>query len=293
MAEQLPFANALSASPELFARLLPTVFFDKYISLNPPVRPSLRAPEQFRSCSMNTSALVNTLGSSVVRMGECIAVCGITGYVVDFTELGPSALYTNIDIVGRTGPPQHELMSMSNWMFETAAATKLFDSAQLLIPDTTQSLVLQAQIQLFSQTYSLDVAWTALLSALAVTRLPKAIKDDKEDVITADFSTEPRVLFSRTETVPLILNYTHLPWYFNFGVMQDTGIVIADLEGRVEELSIQGRISLVLAADSAEIQNLSISAGKSTVSKEQILKCVELARQRAAELDSILQTQLQ
>ncbi|KAK9316835.1 hypothetical protein V1522DRAFT_402651 [Lipomyces starkeyi] len=292
MPEPQPFAEALSSSPQLFARLLPTVYFDKYLSLDPPIRPSLRAPTQFRPCSINTSALPSTFGSSVVRMGECIAVCGITGYIIDTAEAGPSALYTNIDIVGRAGPPQSELMSMSEWMYETALATKLFDPVQLRIEDTAQTVVLQAQIQLLSQMYSGDVAWAALLAALAVTRIPKAIPADDEETLTSDFGTEPVVRFSRTETKKLELNYENLPWCVNFGVMDDTGLVLADLEGRVEEVSVQGRITIVTSAGTSSIQNLSISAGKSIISKEHIRQCIAVAKHRAAELDSILKSQI-
>ncbi|KAK9367745.1 hypothetical protein V1509DRAFT_625180 [Lipomyces kononenkoae] len=292
MSELQPFAETLSSSPQLFARLLPTVYFDRYITLDPPIRPSLRSPTQFRPCRINTSALPNTFGSSVVRMGECIAVCGITGYIIDSSEAGPSALYTNVDVVGRTGPPQSELMSMSEWMYETALAANLFDPAQLKIEDTAQTLVLQAQVQLLSQMYSGDVAWAALLAALAVTRIPKAILADDEETLTADFATEPVIRFSSSETKKLELNSENLPWCINFGVMEGTGLVLADLEGRVEEVSVQGSITVITSAGNNSIQNLSISAGKSLISKDHIRQCIALAKQRAAELDSILQSQI-
>ncbi|KAK9323610.1 hypothetical protein V1517DRAFT_345169 [Lipomyces orientalis] len=292
MPEPQPFAEALSSSPQLFARLLPTVFFDKYLALDPPIRPSLRSPTQFRSCSINTSALPNTFGSAVVRMGECIAVCGITGYIVDSAEVGPSSLYTNVDIVGRTGPPQPELMSMSEWMYETALATKLFNPVQLRIQGTTQTLVLQAQIQLLSQMYSGEVAWAALLASLAVTRIPKAIPADEEETVTADFGTDPDIRFSRQESNKLELNYENLPWCVSFGVMEDTGLVLADLEGRVEDASVQGRITIVTSAGTNSLQNLCVSAGKSVISKDHIRQCISLAKQRAAELDSILKSEI-
>ncbi|KAK9458117.1 hypothetical protein V1511DRAFT_454952 [Dipodascopsis uninucleata] len=284
----LSFADALSSSPDLFAHILPKTYFEKYLGLDPPLRPSLRSPLEFRSCTINTSPVQKTLGSALARIGESIAVCGITGYIIEKHELkNNSTLYTNIEIAGRVGPPTPELMCLSEWMYETAETANLFDPAQLNIKNSSQTLVLQAHIQLFSSMRTGDVAWAALLSALANTKIPTVLPID-EDMATEDFTTRINYKFSTKDSIPLKLNYKSLPWCSNFGVMEETGLLLADLEGRVEEASVEGRVTLVIAADDDDLRSLSLCSGKSTITRLHLEQCMELAKKRSAELDRAL-----
>ncbi|KAK9480870.1 hypothetical protein V1514DRAFT_288608 [Lipomyces japonicus] len=312
------FADTLSSNPDLFAGILPEVYFSKYLSLpsSPARPPSLRGVHEFRHCTMHAGALAHTLGSAVVRMGNSIAVCGITAYVVDSDgdddDGVAGGLFTNVDALGRTGPPTPELMSMSEWMVATARSVKLYDREQLRVAGTAQQwLTLQAQIQLLGssqqgqQQDGYDVAWAALIAGLRATRLPRAVVADDEESRTADFGTEPEIKFDRAQASRLVLNYADdsLPWCVNFGVWQrrrqdrgddddddddDNELVLADLEGRVEQASVDGRISIITTANDKTIESISVAAGKTTITKRHVQKCIELARARAGELNQIL-----
>ncbi|KAK7202745.1 hypothetical protein BZA70DRAFT_284851 [Myxozyma melibiosi] len=290
------FADSLAASPDLFARVLPKVFLDKHLALDPPLRPSLRPPLAFRDCKINTDAIPNTVGSAVVRMGDAVAICGITAFVHDApsssSSSSPPTLYTNIDLVGRgSSPPLPEYMALSHSIFEAAAAARLYDPAQLRINDF-QTLVLQAQIQLLSPTCQADVAWAALVSALRSTLLPTILPSDDTDINNND--SDP--LFSSTQTTPLLLSpsYTSsLPWCINFGLARDN-LILADIDGRVEDLSIDSRLTLILSAttDDDSLISVSLSSGSNAFTKQIVKQCVDLARSRAAQLDRILLSQI-
>ncbi|KAK9459298.1 uncharacterized protein V1516DRAFT_679522 [Lipomyces oligophaga] len=293
--KSVSFASSLAASPDLFARLLPSVYLEKHLTLDPPVRPSLRTPTQFRQCSINTSSLPDTFGSAVVRFGDSIAICGITGFLVDSVDVC-STLYTNIDIAGRTGMPLPQYMAMSQWMFDTVRFLDLYDVSQLNVSGTLKTLVLQAQIQLLSPVESADVAWASLICALIDTKIPKAIVATEEQIMSPDYRPVDYIRFSRSEATPLVLNYSRssLPWCVNFGVMTNPiSLVLADLEGKVEELTVEGKISLIVTASSDDIESISIESGKSEITSQQVKECIKLARSRANELDKTLQRHLE
>lgn len=69
-------------------------------------------------------------------------------------------------------------------------------------------------------------------------------------------------------------------------------IILADLEGAVEDVAVDGRVAVIVSADSDVLTSLSVAAGKSHVSKQDVSDCVKLARKRSAELDKILLQQL-
>lgn len=145
-------------------------------------------------------------------------------------------------------------------------------------------MILIAQIQVLSRSAPpSDVSWAALISALSTTMIPVALPPSE------DFAST--VKFSATEKVPLRLNFSGSPpWCTNLGVT-DNGLVIADLDGEIEEESVEGRVSVIIA-ESSDILNLSVSSGSTEITTDNIRQCIQLARVRAADLYLLLKENL-
>ncbi|KAK9474577.1 uncharacterized protein V1510DRAFT_411404 [Dipodascopsis tothii] len=272
-------------SPTIFSKLSPNLFFDKYISLDPPVRPSLRAPEAFRESSINSSQpLPNALGSAVVRFGDSIAVCGISGSLVDLSDIPDRKfLYTNVECHrgDRSNSVAPEDAAVSEWIYQNANGAKLFDPAQLLVADG-KAVILVAQIQVLSRSAPpAGIAWAALMAALRVTKIPVA-RPPTEDFV-------PVIKFSATESTPLALAFDgQLPWCAELGVATN-GLVIADPEGEIEEVSVDGRVAVILTqAPDGPLYNVTLTARSATITQATIDRCIALARARAAELDALV-----
>ncbi|KAK9450440.1 uncharacterized protein V1518DRAFT_413851 [Limtongia smithiae] len=308
------FADALAASPDLFARLLPTVYFNKHLALTPPLRPSSlhRALTGFRTARIHIGALQSCAGSAVVRIGHSVVACGITPYLVstDTDVAACGTLFTNVDVAGRRdGMPLAEYVALSRWLFTTANGVGLYEPTDLRVlnpidgSETGLAFALQAQIQVFAPTAPSqppqDVVWACLISALASTMIPRLALAPEDDI---NFITAATAKFSHVGATKLQLQYDieNLPWCVNFGIAHPSGLVLADLDGRVEEVSVDGHIMIIACAPSAndmqdepKLVAMELSTGLTDITRAQIQQCISLTQKRAYELSAILKTQLQ
>ncbi|CEL01935.1 Putative 3' exoribonuclease family protein [Aspergillus calidoustus] len=83
---------ALSLPPSQFARLQPHAYLLAHLSppassQQPSIRANGRAPSQFRVTSANTGSLTHTNGSTVVRLGDTTAVCGIKAEILHTEDI--------------------------------------------------------------------------------------------------------------------------------------------------------------------------------------------------------------
>lgn len=87
-----PVPPSLSLPPSQFARLQPHAYLLAHLSPpsasnQPSIRANGRAPSQFRVTSANAGSLTHTNGSSVVRIGDTAAVCGVRAELLSTDDI--------------------------------------------------------------------------------------------------------------------------------------------------------------------------------------------------------------
>jgi len=79
---QVDAASALSFPAPLFRHISPSLYLQRHLVNDPPIRPSGRALDQHRPFTLTTSSLSHAHGSAVVRTGDTAVVCGVRGEIL-------------------------------------------------------------------------------------------------------------------------------------------------------------------------------------------------------------------
>lgn len=85
MAIQPPAPSTIP--PTTMPLISPPALLQAYLSQNPPLRPSNRAPSDTRPINLNVGSLTHCNGSSLVKVGESTIVCGIRAEILPVSEI--------------------------------------------------------------------------------------------------------------------------------------------------------------------------------------------------------------
>ncbi|ODQ81994.1 hypothetical protein BABINDRAFT_160207 [Babjeviella inositovora NRRL Y-12698] len=174
-------------------------------------------------------------------------------------------------------------------------------------PSREWSFVLYAHFQVFSREGPMfDLCWGALVKALQATQLPYAYIDERIADIKVPIRSRGHFGTVR-ENYMLACDYARSQpleiagkcgWSSSFGVvdahseesgdmsgdiqMDESAVLLADLQGEAEETNVVSRITVVTAGEL--LHNVSIVGGGATITKQFLKQAIEVSRRRAADL---------
>lgn len=281
----------LSFPPEVFGRLEPEIYLQRHLENG--LRPSgNRSFETFRPIHSQTGNIKNTIGSSLVRAGGSIIVCGITAGTTE--TIDGAGVYPNVEIVrgsARSGPPTEEEMVLSQQCYELL--NQVFKDKQEVfdIPEIEdKKLVFNVTIQVLSRTGPcFDLVWNGILLALKTTTVPKlTVNIDTREVNYDNDKSE--------QGINLGERYNFDQHSSSFGMVElrnyddptkpNSTVLLADIDGATEEACIKSRVNVVGNKD-GELNKVSITVAESTASggnqgisltKNDIKRALDLAK---------------
>lgn len=190
------------------------------------------------------------------------------------------------------------------------------------LPGRKYSFVLYCYVQVFSRSGPLfDSVWLAVVTALKQTKLPYVYYDEKSSNLVSDLTTisnrnalktgnaeaqsKLKIVCDFKKSKPLVLNKSSLI-SSSFGVVNfekefeiatralakqpgkkvdyNEGILISELEGEAEEISISSRIT-VLPTES-DLAMVTIIGGDAKITKETLKQAIKIAKSRSKQLSS-------
>lgn len=173
-------------------------------------------------------------------------ICGVTGSLTKFK--GEGGIYANVEIHrgGSTGNPslEEQILTMNvHRMIESSR----FDPKSFVI-DNENELCLTAQIIVLSRTGpSLDLVWQSLVGSLKSISIP-----------TFEQNARTLELSPTSNRTPLDIPKSLADVHLSYGLYEN--IILADLDGAVEEECVIDRASLAYSSESRKLIAFRISA---------------------------------
>jgi exosome complex component RRP43 len=96
-----PPLHPYSVPPSTMRLISPHALLCSSLSQDPPVRPSSRTLTQCRSISINISSLTHANGSTLIKLGQTTAVCGVRAEILPIHEIANYRVNKNL-----SGQPQ-------------------------------------------------------------------------------------------------------------------------------------------------------------------------------------------
>lgn len=237
---------------EVFARLAPEIYFQRSLAQNE--RPTGRRFDESRPVEIisgDSPGLNGSVGSAVVRAGSATVVCGIICGLTRFE--GEGGIYANVEINrgGQLGKPTLEEQVTTMELHRLVEASKIsYANFEL---NGEQELCLSAKIVVLSRTGPvLDLAWCALVAALKNTRVPDFVVDERT------LELVPSESVFRPLELPNDLPDVHK----TFGIVHADGreILLADLDGAVEEECVRDRLDYTISEHSGNLASFHLAA---------------------------------
>lgn len=100
-----PAGNPHSIPSSAMPIIAPHAVLYASLSRNPPLRPSNRAPSQCRPISINTSSLTHANGSTLLKLGQTTAVCGVRAEILPIHEIANYRINQNPSAQQTQPPP--------------------------------------------------------------------------------------------------------------------------------------------------------------------------------------------
>lgn len=88
--------NPYSTPPTAMPLISPHALLYTSLSQDPPLRPSSRKPSQCRPISINTSSLTHANGSTLIKLGQTTAVCGVRAEILPIHEIANYRVNKNL-----------------------------------------------------------------------------------------------------------------------------------------------------------------------------------------------------
>ncbi|KAJ1988898.1 hypothetical protein H4R33_002270 [Dimargaris cristalligena] len=288
MSSSAPSPFVLSAAA--FEKIAPEEYYKRFTSQK--IRPDARRFPAFRQTSVQINSISTAYGSSVVRQGNNMVICGIKGevaepkfatpkqgYVVPNLELSPIC---SADFA--PGAPSELAQTISHRLDQLVRTGHLLDLEQLCIVEGAAVWTLYVDITCLAFDGNiLDAALLALTTALQNTKLPRATFHEETSLITVE-PTSPSTQSADSATVALTV--ARPLFAASFACLPD-GVILAD-PNATEEKVAETLVSIVLDT-SGQLAHV-WSHGKTAVANSPTIQaCIEQARQRVSELQNIIQ----
>lgn len=264
-----------------FKTAQPLEFYKHFLKEH--IRPDGRKLTTFRNTLLNIGSINTARGSSIVRLGHTMVICGIGAELAEPSPSSPNEGFfvPNVDLPAscsnkyRPGPPSDDAQILSQFISDTAKNSGMLDLEELCIAPKKLSWVIYADIHCVSHDGNLaDAIIIALYSALQNAKLP-TIKYVEE---TADVQVQEDVVFS----LPL----KDCPVSTTFALFQDD-ILLVDPTNEEEEIS-NGTMTIVVGNE-GQLCMLHKPGGL-VIKENQLKECIRRALVRHAEVVSLIST---
>ncbi|KAJ3154129.1 Exosome complex component RRP43, partial [Irineochytrium annulatum] len=185
-------ADAFALDPETFKKIHPVEYHRRFFNQN--LRPDGRTLDRFRAFKVDsgwcrlvkvlmiaetdcfdTGSISTAVGSSMVRLGETICVCGVKAEVGIPKPNTPTEGYfvPNVDLPPlcspsfRPGPPSELAQSTSEYLYQVFSKSKVIDLETLCIEEGKAVWVIYADVVFLNyEGGALDAAFAAVVAAM-------------------------------------------------------------------------------------------------------------------------------
>ncbi|PFH48998.1 hypothetical protein AMATHDRAFT_148629 [Amanita thiersii Skay4041] len=271
----------------IFKRLHPRVYLERFVAEN--VRPDGREFGEWRPVSVDVGSISTADGSSLVKLGETIIVCGVKAEIAEPELERPNEgfLVPNLDLPAmcsakfKPGPPSEEAQVVSDRLNEAILASDMLSLRSLCIEPGKAAWVLYVDATCLSYDGNVfDAALLAMVAALINTRLPKATFDEEAE----------HAVCSRNEKSPLAIERTRLPIAMSFGIF-DSSRIFSD-PTTFEQPLLDAQLSVVLDPQGDIIVTSQIGAPTQTwlssSGEDALLSCIAAAKKRNRILTEVI-----
>jgi exosome complex component RRP42 len=266
--------------------IIPKIKADTIISLaKKGARISGRKLDEFREIEITTNYIPNANGSAFVKLGNTQVLVGIKlelgspypdtpdeGTMVVSAEFVPTA-----SPLFEPGPPDEDSIELARVIDRSLREVRAIDLSKLVIIPGKKVWTVWIDIYVLDHDGNLvDASSIATLAALMTATMPKAsLTDEGEVIIDKTSSTGPLPLKHHVVTVTI-------------GKVGEALIVDPDLD---EETVLDSKI-MIAVTDDGRIAGIQ-KAGIGALSKEEVLRAMEIALQKGEEIIDIVRDQVQ
>ncbi|KAJ9080400.1 hypothetical protein DSO57_1025423 [Entomophthora muscae] len=268
--------NKLKKEAEAFQRVHPKEYLKKYLVKG--IRPDGRDFLETRGLRITPASISTANGSSVVRIGKTIVVCGIKAEIAEPTYDDPDSgfLVPNVEMGPlcsskiRPGPPSERPMVYSEVLAKILHKCQVFNKKSLCIEPGQAVWCLYIDVLCVSDDGNvIDAAILAMSNALKNISLPSAQFDEEAGLIKAD----------REFMAPLDIKCDLFPLTFS---IIEGGAILADPDTNEEELA-DGTLTLVMNGSEGTLAYM-LKTGKASLSLDQLQSCLKVAQGHASVL---------
>lgn len=265
---------------EDFKTAQPREFYKQFLKEN--VRPDGRSVEEYRECLLNVNSISTAEGSSIVRLGDSMVVCGVKAELAhpspEDTDRG--CVVPNVSISAgcssrsRPGPPSDRAQVLAKFLDNVVRNSDMFDLSELCISPNKLCWCIWADLVVTSDDGNLeDAALMALVSALVNTRLPTCTIN--EETLTPELSA----------TDMFALNVRNRP-VATTTCLFDENTLLLDPNQEEEDLAL-GFVTVVVGDDD-RLCAVSKPGGMRT-KDTQLELCIERAQTRAKQVHQLIE----
>ncbi|KZV76138.1 hypothetical protein PENSPDRAFT_570425 [Peniophora sp. CONT] len=257
-----------------FQRLHPHTYLERLLAEG--VRPDGRLPHEWRDVSVNVGSISTADGSSLIRLGDTIIVCGVKAEIAQ-TELDTpnhGFLVPNLDLPAmsspkfKPGPPSEEAQIISSRLYEALLAADVVPLETLCIHPGKAAWVLYVDATCINYDgNAFDAALIAMVAALKNVRLPKATYDEDTD----------RTTCSRKTREPLQLG--RLPAAYSVGIFDQTTLLV---DPTSFEEPLMDAHNTVILDEKHELLSVSSTGFAGLSDQDHVRSSIELAKQQHA-----------
>ena len=177
---------------ETFAEISPIEYNRKFISQK--TRSDGRGLLDFRTARVQINAISTANGSSQVRTGKTLVVCGIKAQIASPTVEAPKNGYivVNVDLPPncsskfKPGPPSEMSQTMTDYVNRIISSSGMIDTSQLCIEENTVVWVLHIDVICIKYDGNVfDAVMLAVMTALKSTKLPLVTFNEEDKSVVA------------------------------------------------------------------------------------------------------------
>lgn len=254
---------------EAFQRVHPKEYLKRFLAKQ--LRPDGRIFSEVRDTYVTAGSIGTANGSSVVRIGKTIVMCGVKAEIAEptFEEPDSGFLVPNLEMGPlcsskiRPGAPTEIPMVYSEILNKILHSCEMFDRKTLCIAPGAAVWCLYTDLVCISDAGNvLDAAILALSTALKNTQIPFAELEEEAGIVKADSE----------KNIPLTLSSGLYPLTF---ALFEGGTILADPNAEEEELA-DGTFTLVTKGKSGEIV-YTLKTGKAILTPSNLKTCVSQA----------------
>jgi len=258
---------------EAFRKIYPSEFYKKFLVHK--VRPDGRPLSKVRKTNISVGSLLNTNGSSFVKLGNTSVICGIEGQVGLPPQEGDPQIAINVEQLPLCSPnfrkkKQPPEMSQVLTQLLNQLGGNLISTKELnVVTKKEEKLSWYLYIDVYFVNYdgnAFDGCLISIIAALTNVRLPSLSMNEEGAIIA-------------TQARPHKLTLLHYPISLTFGILEEHLIVDPTAE---EERLLNGSFTIVYN-EKGELCLL-VKPGGAIITDNQIKGCIEATKLRVTQV---------